>query len=169
MHCCDGYGNMIWDLSSETAHSYFKSWNKQVRLSWNVDRTTHTNLVEDLLSGDLPCLRIQTFSKYPEFVRKLIDAPSQEIRFMINLVKSDARSQTCKNLRYLSNLIDDNCLKISSWSLKDLFPRNVIPQNESYKKSLLTFLLEKRLQKQYQDMGMNREQLDSMIFSLCCT
>ena len=42
LYCCDGYGSMIWDLSSKATEQFFKSWNKQARLSWNVHRQTHT-------------------------------------------------------------------------------------------------------------------------------
>ena len=139
LHFCDGYGNMTWDLSSEAAHSYFKSWNKQVRLCWNVDRKTHTDLVEDFLCDDIICLRIQVFSRYPQFVR------------------------------YLSNIIDDDCLSLSKWKLKDLFPKRVVPTNECYKKSLLSFLLQTRIDKNYHSIRMSKQQAEEMIYSLCCT
>ena len=34
--CCDGYGSMLWKLQSDSAESYFKSWNTCVKLvlSW---------------------------------------------------------------------------------------------------------------------------------------
>ena len=30
--CSDGYGSMLWDLQSDSAESYFKSWNKSISL-----------------------------------------------------------------------------------------------------------------------------------------
>ena len=65
LNCCDGYGSMIWDLSSEATKSYFKAWNKQARLCWRVDYRTHTYLVEDVLCDSLTCLRVQIYSRYP--------------------------------------------------------------------------------------------------------
>ena len=35
--CCDGYGSMLWDLQSEKAEMFFKSWNTTVRLVWAVE------------------------------------------------------------------------------------------------------------------------------------
>ena len=31
LYCCDDYGSMLWDLSSDTTNSFFKSWSKQAR------------------------------------------------------------------------------------------------------------------------------------------
>ena len=167
LHCCDGYGAMLWDLSSDAAQSYFKSWNKQARLCWNVDRKTHTNIVEDFLCEGQTSLRNQIFSRYPEFIRKLMNAPGKEIRFLVNLVKTDARSNTCQNIRFLSDIVNDDCLLLSSWNMEQVLPKNTIPPIEAYKKSLLSLLLETRIRKDYSALNANRQQVDEMINSLC--
>ena len=169
LHCCDGYGTMLWDLSSDAAQSFFKSWNKQARLCWNVDRKTHTNIVEDFLCEGQTSLRNQIYSRYPEFVRKLMNAPSKEIRFLVHMVINDARSKTCENLRFLSELVNDNCLLLSTWKMEEALPKNCIPLIEIYKKSLLSLLLEARISKDFTALNTNKQQLDEMILSLCTT
>ena len=42
--CCDGYGSMLWDLRSDTAEQFFKSWNTCVKLVFREVR---------MVSGDL--------------------------------------------------------------------------------------------------------------------
>ena len=32
--CCDGYGSMLWELQSDKAEQFFKSWNTAVKLVW---------------------------------------------------------------------------------------------------------------------------------------
>ena len=44
--CSDGYGSMLWNLQSDSAESYFKSWNTCVKLVHGVPRSTFTYLVE---------------------------------------------------------------------------------------------------------------------------
>ena len=144
-----------------------KSWNKQARLCWNVDRRTHKNIVEDFLCQDQQSLRTQIYCRYPEFIRKQFSAPSKEIRFLINIVKDDARSRTCQNIRFLSDLVNDDCLALSTWKMEDALPKNLIPPNESYKKSLLSLLLEIRMTRNYEDLTLTKTQLEEIILSLC--
>ena len=47
LYCCDAYGSMLWQVNSKYAESFFKAWNVQARLVWNIPRETHTNLVEN--------------------------------------------------------------------------------------------------------------------------
>ena len=131
LYCCNGYGSMIWDLSSKATEQFFKSWNKQARLSWNVHRQTHTYLIEDYLCEDMPSLKSQILSRYPNFIRKLQNSPSFEIRFMLNMVKDDPRSNTNLNIRHISNLIDDNCMKVANWKLRQMIPRKMTPTKPS--------------------------------------
>ena len=99
LYCCDGYGSMLWDLKSSYAEKYFKAWNIQSRLAWNVPYDTHTYLVEGYLCEGFTSLRNQILGRYSKFVGKLLSSPSKEIVFMINLILRDARSVTCRNIR----------------------------------------------------------------------
>ena len=169
LYCCDGYGTMLWDFSSKTAEQYFTSWNKQARLSWNVDKRTHTYLIEDFLCEDLPSLRKQILSRYPNFIRKLQNSPSFEIRFMFSMIRNDQRSITSQNISHISRLINDNCMSIANWRLRQMIPRSVIPTNEHYRRSLLATLLEAKQRRTFLDLGLSKQQTEEMILSLCIT
>ena len=54
LYCCDGYGSMIWNLTSEYSEKFFRSWNIQVRNAWRV-----SNLVENYFAEGQPSLRTQ--------------------------------------------------------------------------------------------------------------
>ena len=45
LYCGHCYGSMLWDLSSEMAGMFYRSWNTCVKLAWNVPRSTHTYLL----------------------------------------------------------------------------------------------------------------------------
>jgi hypothetical protein len=102
--CCDGYGNMLWELQSNKAEQFFKSWNTAVKLVWEVPRSTFTYLVEGHLAGEQLSLRNQILSWYPGFFRGLLSSPSREVRLLARLVKDDPRSTTCRNLRYIRQM-----------------------------------------------------------------
>ena len=46
LYCCDGSGSMLWGLETESSEKFFRSWNVQARLAWNIPLTTHTYLIE---------------------------------------------------------------------------------------------------------------------------
>ena len=130
---------------------------------------THTYLVEDFLCEDLVSLRIQILGRYPQFVRNLMNSPSAEVRFMINIVQNDVRSRTCENIKYLSNLINDNCLVMTTYKVKQMLPRKVTPPIELYRKSLLSFLLDVRIERPHLHLGLGKQYIEDLIYSLCAT
>jgi hypothetical protein len=92
--CSDGYGSMLWNLQSDPAESFFKSWNTCVKLVHDVPRSTFTYMVEGFLAKDQVSLRNQILSRYPGFYRKLLLSPSKEVRMLLRMVDSDQRSTT---------------------------------------------------------------------------
>ena len=165
LNCCDAYGAMIWDLKSEHTEKFFRAWNIQSRLAWNVPRDTHTNLVEEYFCSNIPSLRKQTLSRYPKFVRKLLDSPSREIKFLSNFLLQDQRSVLGRNMKYLSELTnEENVLELSGAEVRSLLPRLEV---ESWRTSLLTTMLNIRLDKSYTEFNITKAQVDAMIDSLC--
>ena len=114
LYCCDAYGSMLWPLSSKYTESYFKPWNVQARLAWNIPRETHTNLVENFFCNGYASLWNQVLVRFHKFIGKLKESQSKEIRFMNNLVKNDMRSNTGRNIDHLSYLCKKNNLPFLS-------------------------------------------------------
>ena len=158
---------MLWDFRSDYAESYFKAWNIQVRLAWRVSPMTHTYLVEGNFSNGQLSLRNQIYLRYSKFVFKLNNSPSREIRFLSKVLLSDPRSTIRKNVWYLSNLVNEDITKISSWKMKQLLPKCEIPVNEMWRIGLLTTLLNSRNNAQY--LNLSNSQIHGMLESLCAT
>ena len=167
IYCCDGYGSMLWDLSSKSVDSYFKSWNIQARLAWNVPRQTFTYLIEGHLCKDMTSLKNQILSRYPCFVRKLLDSPSKEIRFLVKNVINDQRSITARNITYIQNLTDLDVLNYASWRIKQCLPIKTVPNVDSWRTSLLSIILEARHCKNTMYLNLSMSQAEDMITSLC--
>ena len=84
--CCDGYGSMLWELQSDKAEQFFKSWNTAVKLVWGVPRSTYTYLAEEFFAENNTSLRSQILSRNPGFFRGLLSSPSKEVRMLARIV-----------------------------------------------------------------------------------
>ena len=165
LYCSDAYGSMLWQLSSKYAESFFKAWNIQARLSWNIPRETHSYLVEGFFCKGYPSLRNQVLARYHNFIKKLRESPSKEVRFLVNLVKYDMRSITGRNVSYISDLCKSNILVFANWKVKQMLPKNACV--ESWRSGLLTTLLAARWSDTQHQMNIDKKQCEEMIRSLC--
>ena len=100
--CMDAYGSMLWNLSSDKAEQFFKSWNTCVKLVYSVPLSTYTYLVEGYLSMGMVTMQNKVLSQYAGFFKNLLASPSREVRGLARIVGEDPRSNTCQNLRLLS-------------------------------------------------------------------
>ena len=166
--CCDGYGSMLWELQSDKAEQFFKSWNTAVKLVWGVPRSTYTYLVEGFFAENNTSLRSQILSRYPGFFRGLLSSPSKEVRMLARMVKDDPRSTTYKNLKYLSQMTGLKQVEnFASWRVKDALGKKEVPQNEKWRLRLLATLLNMKMDKYIQVQ--DSKQLCGMIDSLSST
>ena len=166
--CCDAYGSMIWDLKSDSAEQFFKCWNTCIKLANRVPRSTFTYLVEGYFASNQVSLRNQVLSRYSGFYRNLLSSPSREVRMLANMVSADPRSNTCRNLKYLRKMTNNDQIEwFSSWRVRELLPVQGVPDKESWRVGLLTKLLEMR-QLEYVEVKDNQK-ICAMVDSLCST
>ena len=159
------YGAMLWDLQSEATLSYFRCWNIQIRLAFDLSYATHCNILENVLCKDQPSLRKQIYSQYPKFVRKLLESPIKEVRFLAAVVINDQRSTTCRNISFLNDICKNNVMMMDKWSLRKSIPR--LPAVEPWRESLLKTCLQIRYSGEYSQYNVSKQQNDQFIESLC--
>ena len=165
LFCCDGYGMGLWQLSSPAVESYFKSWNQEVRKCHDIPFNSHCNLVEQYFCPDLLSLRRKILSRYAGFVNKLLQSSSKEIKILASIVISDPRSITCRNIQYLNNKTGLEVLRVSKYTVRAALPFQNPEPVEPWRSSLLTTLLQLRLNKDY--TLMDKKTICAMIDSLC--
>ena len=93
--------------------------------------------------------------------------PSKEIRFLSKILLNDPRSTLCKNVWFLSDLTNVNIIETNKFQMKRVIPIESIPDNDKWRINLLSLLLEARKNKNWQQLNLNKNQLDEMIESLC--
>ena len=75
---------MLWDLQSEGAGMFYRSWNTCVKLAYNIPRSTHTYLVENYLAAEFTPIRTELMARYIKFYDSLLNSKSFEIQVLVN-------------------------------------------------------------------------------------
>ena len=167
LNICDAYGLMLHELSSESINKVFHSWNTNIRECWSVPYNCKTSLVEKYFASEFLSLRRQVFSRYPGFIKKLLNAPSYEIRFLSSIAMKDQRSVVCRNVNYLNHVSKLDVMNEPKCRLKEAMPYQSEEKLEPWRISLLTKFLEIKLNRSYNEYNISYSQVNSMINSLC--
>ena len=165
--CCDAYGSMLWELNSDSAEQFFKSWNTSIKLIHDVPRSTFTYLVEGYFAKGFASLRNQVISRYSNFFQKLLTSPSREIKLLANIVSRDPNSVTAKNIKYIKELTDLSVWDFSSWRIKEELPVKTVPEGEEWRLGLLRKLMDLRRCKNV--CVEDSKKISAMLESLCDT
>ena len=89
-------GSNIWNLESEEASRLYSSWNKNVKILFDLPWATHRWVLEELTGKNLKTMLLSRFVKFTNSIMKT-NKPS--IKFLLATVKEDVRSTTGANLR----------------------------------------------------------------------
>ena len=144
LYCGHCYGSMLWDLSSEMAGMYFRSWNTCVKLAWNVPRSTHTYLVNHLLAVNHSSLREQLLVRYVRFFQKLQKSKSSPVQLLVNIVARDIRSTTGRNLSLIQTETGLDPWKTSAHQVNEALRRESVPDEDNWRLPLLCQFLTRR-------------------------
>ena len=144
----DHYGSNLWNLRSNSAESYFKSWNTFVKLVWDVPRSTHTYLVESFLAKDFVPTRNQVLARYVTFLHSLINSPNWEVRILVRIVRQDHQSVTRQNADYISERSGLSPWDYGKRRVQVELPRSEVTETNLWRVSLLTKLFDIREKRQ---------------------
>ena len=98
------YGSNLWILDSNTANQYHAAWRTCVKLAWQMPRTTHTYLVDHLLSCGMTSVKTDIISRFSKFLWGLKNSVSKEVRIMCLAIKGDVQSSTGYNRNLIKNM-----------------------------------------------------------------
>ena len=159
------YGSMLFDLYGVEAQKIFRSWNTAVKLAWQVPRTTHSYLVENLLGKDSPSLRTAILSRFVKYFHGLTKCAGMETRSLAGLSQADARSTLGKNLRKITIETGKDPRWTAHASFRDSFKTIPVPDEDSWRIPLLSRLLDERREKE--TMEEDTKSVEELIASLC--
>jgi hypothetical protein len=140
-YCCDFYGSNLWDLYGDRAEQCYRAWSTAVKLTWEMPRTTHTWVVDNLLSCKLASARERILANYVGFLNRLRSSASWEVCVLSETQTRDAGSVTGRNTINIRQEFGRDPRGMTSGELKDLYRYGGVPEGEGWKLELLRDML----------------------------
>ena len=164
-HAGHWYGSMLWDLNGEKAGQIYRSWSTCVKLTWDVPRSTHTYLVDNLLAAGFFSVKQQLAGRFVNFFHSLMKSLSPEVKIVASMVARCARSTTGKNLMNIERETRLDPWTVQAWRVRNQVKRAEVPNGDGWRVHYLAKLLEAR--KEMDIKCQNVEDITPLIESLC--
>ena len=159
------YGSMLWDLNGEMAGQISRSWSTSVKMAWDVPRSTHTWLVDNLLGSGFFSVKQQLVGRYVNFVSGLLKSVSPEVKTVANMVARCARSTTGKNMMSIQRETGLDPWRSQAWMVRGKISKAEVPVGEGWRVQYLAKLLQAR--KEMETKCQDVEEVNLLIESLC--
>ena len=143
------------------------AWNVAIRISFDVDRTTHRYFVEELSGNPHP--KVMMCSRYAGYQQSLLKCNKFPVRFLARLVQHDQRTVSGRNLRQIT-LECGQGLPVKQFPSKTLVKKRMkycpVPSSEAWRLSLLHDLLDVR-NRMSTLTGFSTVEVEDMIQFIC--
>ena len=159
------YGAMLWDLYGEKCAQLYRSWSTCVKLTFEVPRSTHTYLVENVLAKDFLTVKQQLVGRFTKFFERLRKSISPEVQVVANILGRCARSITGSNLKRIQQETGLDPWLAPHWKIRSKIVKSPTKQEDAFRAQYLRKLLEARFHAK--EECQNTEELTSLINSLC--
>ena len=139
------------------------------KLAWDVPRSCHTYLVDEVLAPHMASLEATLLSRFVGFFRSLVTSPSGEVMVLALLAARDLRSSLGSNLALVREKTGLDPWVAGSSELHsslEAATTKKVPDQDFWRPQLLQQLLAARLQAHYRADGKEEERLAHLITSL---
>ena len=157
-------GSNCWDLTSRASEMFEATYNRHIKLTYNLPYATHRNL--------LPCisrvkpLRIVLARRFPMFVEKLRQSEKPVLRHMISLVDKDVQTVTGRNLRRILLLSEKpNVHQLKPSDMDDV---NLYGDPELWRLLAVKEILEIRDGELQLPDGWTQGEMETILQAACC-
>ena len=167
-HCCSFYGSNLYDMRSPAVQSLCAAWRTAIKLSWNVDRASHSYFIPAILAPGLRPLQASLLSRFHNFFLSTLESPSLEVQVMSRLSGRDLRSNFGSNLRLIVEKTGLDPWEVNNKSIKEKLSAaetSHIPTEDKWRVPLLRKYLDKRLEAYYSG---NTEEEDKLTYLIRC-
>ena len=168
-YCTAVYGSNLWHLCGKEAGMVVSAWRTGHKLAWDVPRSCHNYLVEEVLAAGAASLEVSLLTRFQGFFRGLLASPSQEVVVVALLAARDIRSTLGSNLTHLQNLTGLDPWAVGKSQLKAALgraTRKEVPELDFWRPQLLQKLLSARLEAHYSTDLVEEERIATLINSL---
>ena len=158
------YSSSLWDLSSVESEKISTSWNKTVRMVFNLPYKTHNYLIEEI--SDSLHVKTMLWSRFVQFHESLINNKKPLIRLLASLSEDDIKTTHGRNIHKLLNELECNLNDLSSNYVKQNFHYKRVPVDEQWRIPLLFNLMEVR-NKSMELINFLPHEINTLIEDIC--
>ena len=169
INCSDYYGSNLWNLFGARAGQVYRAYNTNVKLTWDLPRSTHTWLVTHLLGCGLPSAKETILAGFTGFLTRLQQSASWEVRVMAELEVRDATSVTGRNIIMFKKELGTDPRFLTPKQTRELVrsAEKPVHPEEEWKLDLLRDMLEERSQLKAEGREEELELLQFYCDTLC--
>ena len=135
-------GSQLWDLGSREMEKLVSTYNKSVKIMFNLPWPTHRYFIEPLSKE--PHILKQLYKRYLTFISKIENSGKTPLKTLLNLSKNDVRTRTGKNLRMLMILLGKKSVDDLAAEDIDSMEYYKAPERELWRVNFLEELIEAR-------------------------
>ena len=132
-------GSSIWRFEGADAGHLFSSWNKNVKLIYDLPWATHRWILEEITGCNL---KIMLFARFVKFLNAILKSTKPAVKFLLSVAAADVRSLTGSNMRSIllntGVVVTPGVTQAATVKKQTLFP---VPEAEEWKVPLLHSLL----------------------------
>ena len=168
-YCTAAYGSNLWSLGSPESKMFVNAWRTGHKLAWEVPRSCHTYLVQEVLAPHVADLNVSLMMKLVVFFRSLLASPSGEVQVVARLAARDMRSNLGKNLALIRETSGLDPWVASIAQLRAVLgqiERREVPEGDLWRVGVLQKLLGERLLANFAADLEEDKRLEGLISSL---
>ena len=157
-------GSPLWDLFSDETDKILKTYNKSLRIMWDIPMESHRYLLEPL--SDQTHLKFLLFKRFLNFRQQIFKSDKTITKHIYSICENDCGSLTGRNLRRIMLLCDKNSpssLEASDISSLQYFS---LPQEEEWRIGMINELIDIRLNR-VELPGFSKEEINDLLKIAC--
>ena len=153
-------GSPVWDLFSHEAEILENTWNRSIKLMFDLPLATHRYFLVPL--SESQHIKSTLIGRFINFTKKLESSEKKAVTHLYKVIKNDVRSITGSNLRNIKLLLDNYNLSIIDSKSVQYHP---VKEDDKWKVNCVKELIDVL----HGDLSINfdRKDVEQMIEALC--
>ena len=157
-------GSPLWDLFGKMSLQFESSYNRAVKLMFDLPLATHRHLIEPI-SGQRH-LKIILISRFMGFLGQIRSSKKIIPKMLLNTIKEDTRSITGSNLRKIMLSSNENSVNFLTKSGAEKISYHPTTDDEKWKEMIVKEIIEVK-NEQLEVSGFSSEELDDILEHIC--
>ena len=158
-------GSPLWDLFSPEAVMLENTWNRNVRLTFDLPLQTHRYFVCPM--SESPHLRFILMKRFLSFIKKLELSTKPAIRHLYGVVQKDVQSITGSNIKKILMLLNKEEISQVAPSDTLALQYNPVTEENEWRIKLLKELVE--IRHGNLNVDLSEEEINEIITDICTT